>query len=48
MRLALAFGLLGMMAAAHAQSLSAQERREGFRPLFNGRDLRVQRRRQTQ
>jgi len=40
MRWVLAFGLLGIFAIAHAQGLSAQERREGFRPLFNGRDLR--------
>ena len=40
MRRALAFGLLGLAAALHAQGLTAQERREGFRPLFNGRDLR--------
>jgi hypothetical protein len=39
MRWVLAFGLLGIFAIAHAQGLSAQERREGFRPLFNGRDL---------
>jgi hypothetical protein len=40
MRLVMAFGLLGILVAAHAQGLTAQERREGFRPLFNGRDLR--------
>ncbi len=32
-------GLLGLLALCGAQGLSAQERREGFRPLFNGRNL---------
>lgn len=32
-------GLLGLFALCGAQGLSAQERREGFRPLFNGRNL---------
>ncbi len=32
-------GLLGLLALGAAQGLLAQERREGFRPLFNGRNL---------
>ena len=32
-------GLLGLLVMGDAQRLPAQERREGFRPLFNGRNL---------
>lgn len=39
MRKAWVVGVLGLTAITHAQSLSAQERREGFRLLFNGRNL---------